>query len=64
MKQKEVVINSGQLMLTDITSSSGSATFHCEQKFDKNHPRQKAITDAVVSTSSFTLDLSILALSL
>jgi len=48
VKQKEVVINSGQLMLTDITSSSGSATFHCELKFDKNHPRQKAITDAVV----------------
>ena len=47
MKQK-VATDPGQLKLTDITSSSSLGAFHCERKFDKNDPRQKAITDAVI----------------
>ena len=35
-----------QLKLTDITGTSGG--FHPQRKFDKNDPRQKAITDALI----------------
>ena len=47
MKQKEITSsNSSQLKLTDVSNSSGG--FVSQRRFDKNNPRQKAITDTVI----------------
>ena len=48
MKRKEDTATgtSVQLKLTDITGTSSG--FHPQRKFDRNDPRQKAVTDALI----------------
>ena len=48
MKRKEDTASSTsfQLKLTDITGTCSG--FYSQRKFDKNDPRQKAITDALI----------------